>query len=340
MPTPEEEAREEIDRQLEQCGWEIQDIEQLNLFASKGIAVRELRSSGGPADYILFVEGKALGILEAKKKGETLSHVSEQSARYSAARKWIPQRWADPLPFTYESTGLETRFVDQRDPDARSRPVFNFYRPEHLVAHVKEPDTLRARLRSMPAITPEGFRDCQIDGIRGLEASLAANRPRALVQMATGAGKTYFSVHQVYRLLKHAGARRVLFLVDRANLGRQALREFQNFPTPGDGRRFTELYNVQLLRSGGVDPVSKVVISTVQRLWSQLSGTPIDDEADEQSGYDLEGTAFLAIAPPHARSDTTQLFPSKLSTSSSWMNATARSTTSGARFSSTSTPSS
>ena len=297
--TPVALARESIDVQLLAVGWEVQDRDKINLSASRGAAIRELPSSGGPADYVLFVDGKALGVVEAKKAGTTLIGVEEQAARYARARKWIPQRWADPLPFTYESTGVETLVVDRRDPEARSRPVYTFHRPEHLLSLVKEgsdgPDaaTLRARLQNMPEIAEEGFRDCQLHAIRGLETSLAANRPRALIQMATGAGKTYFSVHQVYRLLKHAGARRVLFLVDRANLGRQALREFQNFPTPGDGRKFTQLYNVQLLGPAGLDPVSKVVISTVQRLWSQLSGYPLDDDADEASGYDLEGTTFL-----------------------------------------------
>ena len=144
MPTPEDKAREKIDQQLEAAGWRVQDLPTLNLLAARGVAIREMQSQGGPADYILFVDGKALGVVEAKKGGTTLSAVYEQSARYSYARRWIPQRWADPLPFTYESTGIETYFVDQRDPDARSRPVFAFHTPEHLLELVQQPDTLRA----------------------------------------------------------------------------------------------------------------------------------------------------------------------------------------------------
>lgn len=137
MPTPEDKAREKIDQQLEAAGWRVQDLPTLNLLAARGVAIREMQSQGGPADYILFVDGKALGVVEAKKGGTTLSAVYEQSARYSYARRWIPQRWADPLPFTYESTGIETYFVDQRDPDARSRPVFGFHTPEHLLELVQ-----------------------------------------------------------------------------------------------------------------------------------------------------------------------------------------------------------
>jgi len=206
-----------------------------------------------------------------RKLVPTLSIVAEQSARYSYARKWIPQRWADPLPFTYETTGIETNFVDQRDPDARSRPVFAFHTPEHLVTLVQQAQTLRARLRQFPVLHTTGLRDCQIDAITGLEKSFAANRPRALLQMATGSGKTYTAVTQAYRLIKHAGAKRILFLVDRGNLGRQTVNEFQQYTTPDDGRKFTDLYNVQMLGPAGIDPVCKVTVSTIQRLYAQLS---------------------------------------------------------------------
>lgn len=290
MHHPEAAARENIDRQLMAAGWLIQDKKDLNLSASRGVAVREMQSMGGPADYILFVDSKALGIVEAKKEGTTLSAFAEQSARYTAAMKWIPQRWADPLPFTYESTGIETNFRDQRDPDSRSRPVFAFHTPEHLLELVQQPDTLRARLRQFPALNTAPLRECQIDAVSSLEKSLAANRPRALIQMATGSGKTFTAVTQAYRLIKHAGGRRILFLVDRGNLGRQTVNEFQQFTTPDDGRKFTDLYNVQMLGPGGIDPVCKVTVSTIQRLYSQLSGNAtFDDEADEHSGYEAAG---------------------------------------------------
>ena len=290
MDTPEQLARKTIDAQLGAAGWSVQSIAELNLAAAWGVAVREMQSHGGPADYILFVDGKALGIVEAKKEGTTLSAVAEQSARYTAAHKWIPQRWADPLPFTYESTGIETNFRDQRDPDSRSRPVFAFHTPEPLLELVQQPDTLRARLRQFPELNTAPLRECQIDAVTSLEKSLAANRPRALIQMATGSGKTFTAVTQAYRLIKHAGAKRILFLVDRGNLGRQTVNEFQQFTTPDDGRKFTDLYNVQMLGPGGIDPVCKVTVSTIQRLYAQLSGNAtFDDESDEHSGYEAAG---------------------------------------------------
>ena len=292
MITPEQTARITIDALLSSAGWAIQNIASLNLPAASGVAVREMQSHGGPADYILFVDGKALGVVEAKKEGTTLSAAADQSERYTNAHKWIPQRWADPLPFTYESTGIETNFRDQRDPDSRSRPVFAFHTPEHLLELVQQPDTLRARLRQFPALNTAPLRECQIDAVTSLEKSLAANRPRALIQMATGSGKTFTAVTQAYRLIKHAGAKRILFLVDRGNLGRQTVNEFQQFTTPDDGRKFTDLYNVQMLGPGGIDPVCKVTVSTIQRLYSQLSGNAtFDDEADEHSGYEVSKVA-------------------------------------------------
>jgi len=296
MSGPETVARKTIDALLEAAGWVVQELAEINLAAALGVAVREMRSLGGPADYILFVDGKALGVLEAKKEGTTLSAVAEQSKRYSHAHKWIPQRWADPLPFTYESTGIETNFRDQRDPDSRSRPVFAFHTPEHLLDLVQEPSTLRTRLRAMPALDVKGLRDCQIKAVTNLEISLADNRPRGLLQMATGSGKTYTAVTQAYRLIKHAGAKRILFLVDRGNLGRQTINEFQQYTTPDDGRKFTDLYNVQLLGPAGIDQACSVTVSTIQRLYSQLSGSELDEAAEEESAH--EGAASRAGKEP------------------------------------------
>ena len=135
-------------------------------------------------------------------------------------------------------------------------------------------------------LNASGLWPVQERAIRSLEESLAAGRPRALVQMATGSGKTFMACNQVYRLIKHAGAKRVLFLVDRSNLGRQTLREFQGFTTPDEGRKFTELYNVQLLQSGRIDPVSRVCIATIQRVYSILRGRELDPELEERSGFD------------------------------------------------------
>lgn len=287
MPrNPENAARANIDKMLADSGWAVQDMDAFNLGASLGVAVREFPLKSGEADYLLFVDRKAVGAVEAKPEGTTLSGVAEQTAKYLAGLPENIPHVDDPLPFGYESTGVETAFRDLRDPDPRSRRVFSFHQPETLAEWVQQSDTLRARLRQMPPLVSEGLWACQADAIRKLERSFAADRPRALIQMATGAGKTYTAVSFLYRLIKHAGAKRVLFLVDRSNLGRQARNEFAQYVTPDDGRKFTELYNVQRMTSNALDPVSRVCICTIQRLYSMLRGEELPPELEERSGFE------------------------------------------------------
>jgi type I restriction enzyme R subunit len=289
MTTPEAKAREAIDEQLEAAGWRVQSRDRMNLSAGRGIAVREFPLTTGLADYMLFVDRRAIGVVEAKPAGTTLAGVEPQSDKYSTGLPDYLPAWHRPLPYLYESTGVETFFTNTRDPQPRSRPVFAFHQPGTLAMWAAEADTLRARLRQMPPLMTEGLWDAQIEAIQNLEQSFAEDRPHALIQMATGSGKTFTAVSFVYRLVKFARAQRVLFLVDRNNLGRQAFTEFDQYVTPDDGRRFSELYNVQRLQSNVLDPVSKVCITTIQRLYSMLSGEPdFDAEEEERSLWGRE----------------------------------------------------
>jgi type I restriction enzyme R subunit len=287
---PEDRARANIDRLLTAAGWLLQNRDSINIEAGRGIAIREfqLAPEHGFADYLLYVDGYAAGVVEAKKAGVPLIGVEIQTARYSVGlppNLPAPRR---PLPFCYESTGVETRFTNLLEPDARSRPVFGFHRPETLAAwleaDLKSPGSgLRNRLRLMPPVPREGLWDHQYRVIANLDQSLARNDPRALIHMTMGSGKTFTACNFIYRLIAYAGARRVLFLVDRRTLGRQALNEFQQFTIPGDGRKFTEIYNVQLLSSNTIDPVCRVAISTIQRLYSILKGDPDYDSGNEET---------------------------------------------------------
>ncbi len=291
----------EIDGRLEACGWVVQDYKSAAVAAAQGVAVREVPTEAGPADYVLFVDRQAVGVIEAKKAGSTLTGVEPQTRKYRAAYpEELPAFEVDgALPFGYESTGAETRFTCGLDPVAASRRVFAFHRPETLAHWVDEHvrlggyATLRAGLALLPQMEPDtpGLWPAQAEAIRNLEDSLRANRPRALIQMATGAGKTFTAANVCYRLVRHAGARRILFLVDRANLGRQAVREFEGFAVPDDPRKFTELYNVRRLASPHLDmaaaAATKVHVSTIQRLYSILRGDDAFDEAlDERSGFE------------------------------------------------------
>jgi len=294
--TPEANARQQIDERLTQAGWVIQDMKQLNLGASSGVAVREFPTDTGPADYVLFVEREPVGVIEAKRDeaGENITTAEDQTQRYAnAALKWRVK--TTPLPFLFESTAQIVRFTDGRDPAPRSREIFNFFRPEQVKKWLGQPDSLRRRLvQSMPALPKENLRGCQISAVTGLEKSLAQNKPRALVHMATGAGKTFTAITSVYRLLKFGGAKRILFLVDTRNLGKQAHQEFMAYTPPDDARKFTELYNVQRLASSAIDPHAQVCISTIQRMYSVLSGEPIDESAEDQSLNEVQQTAKQA----------------------------------------------
>lgn len=296
MPiTPEDRARQTIDRLLEAAGWKLQDRKDMNLSISGGVAIREFPMPGfGEADYLLFVDGKALGVVEAKREGETLTHVERQTEKYSVGLPDFVDAPIKPLPFRYESTGTETRFTNGLEPDAASRQLFAFHKPETL-AEWLEKETVKARLRNMPPLAEEGLRKAQITAIKNLELSLARGDRRALIQMATGGGKTFTACNFIYRLIKHCGAKRVLFLVDRNNLGRQALKEFQAFKAPDEQRPFTELYNVQHMQSNKLDPVSKVCITTIQRLYAMLRGEELDSEQEEAAGFTQEN---LRHEPP------------------------------------------
>lgn len=286
---PEQKARQRIDRQLEQSGWAVQDYRQMNISASRGVAIREFPLATGDADYLLYVDAKALGAVEAKPEGHTLTGVETQSGKYlSGLPSGLPAHRL-PLPFAYETTGVETRFTNFLDPDPRSREVFTFHRPEELLRLVGLEQQLRCALRAMPPVNTERLWRVQIEAITNLAKSLAANRPRALIQMATGSGKTFTCVSFTHWLIKFAGAKRVLFLVDRTNLGRQALNEFQQFVSPTSGYKFTDEFNVQHLRSNNIDSVSRVCITTIQRLYSILKGEPeFAEENEEKSLFEAD----------------------------------------------------
>lgn len=279
---------------LEAAGWVVQDYRSVNLYAGTGVAVREVPTGAGPADYVLFLNRQAVGVVEAKKQGTTLSGVEAQTAKYQAG---IPEalptfRVDGALPFGYESTGSETWFTCRMDPEPTARRVFWFHRPETLKqqvdAHLKEArGSLRARIPLMPLLQDRSdLREAQFDAIRNLERSLKANHPRALIQMATGAGKTFAAANICERLIRHAKARRILFLVDRANLGRQTDKEFQGFEVPGTGRKFTDLYPVQHLTHNQLG-VANVCIATIQRVYSMLRGeADLDESLEEATGFD------------------------------------------------------
>jgi type I restriction enzyme R subunit len=309
--TPEQKARVSIDTLLIAAGWHVCNVSDANIHAATGVAIREfpLNTGFGFADYLLYVNGKACGVIEAKKEGATLTGVELQSSRYAQGLPAALPAWRRPMPFVWESTGIETHFTNGLDPEPRARSVFAFFRPELLAQWLallppavgsegvsEAPSTFLARMRAMPKLVTEWgsggahyqLWPAQISAITNLEQSLAANKPKALIQMATGSGKTFTSIGFIYRLIKFGGARRVLFLVDRGNLARQTKKEFDAYASPYNNYKFGEEYIVQHLQGNQLDTSARVVICTIQRMFSMLKGRELAEEADEESTERVE----------------------------------------------------
>ena len=282
--TPEQKARKVIDEKLIASGWIVQDVKKLNPNAAVGVAVREFPTDTGPVDYALFVNGTPIGVVEAKKseEGENITTVEGQSSRYANSTfKWIKCEYK--IRFAYEATDKLTRFTDYNDVKYRSRTVFSFHKPETLAALIRQKDTIRNNMKHFPEFDGTGFRDCQITAINNLDKSLSENKPRALIQLATGAGKTYTAITAAYRMLKFGKMNRILFLVDTKSLGEQAEREFLAYRPNDDNRSFSEIYGVRRLKSSYIPSDVQICISTIQRMYSILSGEETDESIDEIS---------------------------------------------------------
>ncbi|WP_040338664.1 DEAD/DEAH box helicase family protein [Candidatus Blastococcus massiliensis] len=313
----EQRARVLIDGQLEAAGWSVQDGKDRDLIHHTGVAVREviMAPGHGRADYLLYVNRQAVGVIEAKPVGTPLSGVEWQSSMYAEGLRAEARLKAltldGRLPFVFEASGSETHMTNGYDPVPRARRIFAFPTPATMARIVRdaqadpERPTWRAKVASLPPLDVAGLRPAQIRAITGIERSLAEQRfDRSLVQMATGAGKTFTAVTTAYRLLKHGGFHRVLFLVDRNNLADQTLAEFGNYRTPDDGRRFTEIYNVDKLTGAGMLTSTHVAISTIQRVYRVLEGKPVpeddDPTLDDATPAEPVTVRYSAALPPEA----------------------------------------
>ena len=299
--TEEQKARVEIDKRLGESGWLLQDKSAFNPAAALGVAVREFATDTGPVDYLMLLDRKPVGVVEAKKaeEGQNITVHETQSQRYAESGiKWAVN--GVNIRFAYEATDIITRFTDYADEKARSREVFSFHRPETLREWIQDWNnnnaTFRNRMKHFPTFDDKGFRACQTKAILGLEKSFGENKPRALIQMATGAGKTFTAITAVYRLLRFARAKRILFLVDTKNLGTQAESEFRAYTINERNRLFSEDYEVIRLSSPSIPASAQVCISTIQRMYSILRGEELDEVNEEENPHEYEG-ALRRTAP-------------------------------------------
>ena len=296
--SPEEKARIKIDQMFEDAGWKVVDRD----FYSPTItaaAIREgLLKGNREADYFLFIDGMAVGVLEAKRKeiDVTADKVCDQTELYARGVPECYKAYSHPLPIIYQSNGEKTYFRDFRDKDGDLIELNRIHTPKEIVKMLG----IENVYAGLPMLKKKGLRDCQYEAITELENSFRAGQNRALIVLATGAGKTYTACLTAYRFLAFTPMKRILFLVDRNNLGKQAEGEFGMFRLTENGDPFNTIYSVNRLKSARVPSDSNVVISTIQRLFSLLKGdeiTDTDEDDEDTATEEVQLPADLTLPP-------------------------------------------
>lgn len=290
--TPEEKARVRIDQMFSDAGWKVVSRDDYSPSLSAAAIEEGILQGGKEADYLLFINGKAVGVLEAKKASTDVSSdkVINQAEGYTHKLTKYYQFYANPLPIVYVSNGQVTLF---RDKDGSYIPVGCIHTPKEICKMLGIED----EFAGLPTLKKKGLRDCQYEAITELEKSFRAGQNRAYMVLATGAGKTYTACMASYRFLSYTPMRRVLFLVDRNNLGKQAEDEFGKFKLTETGDAFNTIFTVNRLKGQAIPKDSNVVISTIQRLFSLLKGEDIE-ESDDDENYDGDETPKPLVTLP------------------------------------------
>ena len=297
--TPEEKARQKIDRMFTDAGWDVIDREEYSA-GMTAVAIREgLLKGNKEADYFLFLNGKAVGVLEAKRAEVDVTDqcVCEQAEDYARSVPPCYPVISNPLPIVMTSNGRDLYMRDMRLPESNYDILAKMPSPKKIVGMLGIDDPFAG----LPSVPKKGLRDCQFEAITNLEASFRIGQKKALMVLATGAGKTYTACMAAYRMLAHVGMKKVLFLVDRNNLGKQAEGEFGTFRLTQNGDAFNTIYGVSRLTNNEIPSDSNVIISTIQRLFAFLKGEPITDDSDEESSADGPAEVILPDNPnlPH-----------------------------------------
>lgn len=285
---PEELARVKIDKQLNNAGWDI--IARNEYLPNSTVAVKEALMKGNTeSDYLLFIDGKAIAVVEAKKEANNLSaDVAAQAEFYSANPQDWYALWIDGMiPLVYLANGNKIYFKNMLVPDSDYEELSAMHSPKKMLQMIGQVSEYGA----LPRIEKKGLRDCQYNAEVALEASLKDGKKKALAILATGSGKTYLACLASYRMLNYTPVKRVLFLVDRNNLARQTESEFSLFDRTENGHALSSLYQINRLRKPE-DINGQVVISTIQKLFAVLTGQSISDDnedaEDENSNRDNE----------------------------------------------------
>lgn len=299
--TPEQKARKVIDKLFSNAGWQVLDRDHYAPNISAVALEEGLLNGNLEADYLLFINGKAVGVLEAKKETVDVSAAWVKAQAENYVKKVPPtyQTIAKPLPLIYLSNGKTVLFKNGNIPESEYEEINRIHTPKEITRMLGLTDEYSA----LPTLKKQGLRDCQFEAITELEKSFRSGQNRALMVLATGAGKTYTACLAAYRFLSYTSMRRVLFLVDRNNLGKQAEGEFGMFRLTETGDPFNTIFSVNRLRSGKIPSDSNVVISTIQRLFSLLKGEDVTDSDDDENYNDDESNIITLPENPNLPPD-------------------------------------
>lgn len=280
---PEEKARVKIDKQLNNAGWDI--VDRQDYIPNYAMAVKEALMQGGKeSDYLLFVDNKAIAVVEAKKESDSLGpKVASQAEHYAKTpQNWYGLWFQGLIPLVYLANGNKIYFKNMlTDPDGDYVELGEMHSPKKMLQLIGK----KSEYGALPRIDRKGLRDCQYDAEVNLEKSLKQGKKKALAVLATGSGKTYLACLASYRLLNYTSTKRVLFLVDRNNLARQTETEFSLFDRTENQQPMSSLYQINRLKNkDGIG--GDIVISTIQKLFAVLTGQTItDDDEDIEIGY-------------------------------------------------------
>lgn len=281
---PEERARIKIDKQLNNAGWDI--VSRQDYVPNYAMAIKEaLMQGGNESDYLLFIDNKAIAVVEAKREENNLgTEVEAQAENYAVKPENWYGTWFDNLiPLVYLANGKKILFKNLlTDPDGDYIELKGMHSPKKMLQLINKASEYGA----LPRIERKGLRDCQYNAECEFEKSIKQREKKALAILATGSGKTYLACLAAYRLLNYTSTRRVLFLADRNNLARQAETEFKLFDRTENQQALNELYIINRLTSS--DKINgDIIISTIQKLFAVLTGQTADetneDEEDENN---------------------------------------------------------
>ena len=282
--TPEEKARVKIDKQLISAGWDI--VSRNEYVPQSTSAVKEALMQGNTeSDYLLFVDDKAIAIVEAKREENPLGEdVQSQAEGYALnPQKWYGFWFPNKIPLVYLANGKKIYFKNMLKPDIDYVELSEMHSPKKMLQLVGKTSEYGA----LPRLEKRGLRDCQYRAEVEFEKSIKAGKKKSLAVLATGAGKTYLACLASYRLLNYTPAKKVLFLVDRNNLARQTESEYSTFDRTEGQQEMSSLYEIKRLRKDN-DIKADIVISTIQKLFAVLTGNPLpsddsEDAEDEQN---------------------------------------------------------